>query len=311
LCLHPRSTASLAVLLSLSANPSFAAKASFSVSAPALTVTAGQSATAIVQVVETGGPFNVSLKVSGLPAGVTATLQPATTSSTSILTVTAAASAAAGSHKLTVQGSASGMGNQSGTVMLTVKAATPALAVNAISVAFGPVDLNTTVTQSLTLSSTGTATVTVSAASISGAGFSFVGLTLPLALSPSQTATLYVVFDPATAGAVTGKLSLTSNSSTGSTTAVSLTGTGVSGPHEVDLSWNAPDSSLDPVAGYLIYRAPGGTMSYQQLDTTGTVTNYIDATVQNGTTYNYIVRSVDASGQPSSTSNIFTAAVPW
>jgi len=192
----------------------------------------------------------------------------------------------------------------------TVIATTPILAVNATSIAFGTVAQNTTVTQPLTLSSIGSAAVTVSAASISGAGFQYSGLAFPLTLSPSQMATLYIGFDPTRGGAFTGKLSLTSNSSTGSTTAVSLTGTGQSVPYQVNLVWNAPVSSPNPIAGYMVYRALYGTNSYLQLNAPITATSYVDGTVQNGKIYDYVVRSVDASGLASVASNSFTATIP-
>jgi hypothetical protein len=192
----------------------------------------------------------------------------------------------------------------------TVTASTATLAVSAISISFGTVAQNTTVTQPLTLSSIGSAAVTVSAASISGAGFQYSGLTFPLTLSPSQTAALYIAFDPTTGGAYTGKLSISSNSSTGSTTAVSLTGAGQSIPYQVNLSWNAPDSSTDPIAGYIVYRAAYGTNTYQQLNAPITATNYVDGSVQNAKTYDYIVRSVDTSGVTSVPSNSFTASIP-
>jgi len=120
-----------------------------------------------------------------------------------------------------------------------------------------------------------------------------------------------VQFDPTTAGAASGTLTIASNSSTGAATGISLSGTGVSGSYEVDLSWDAPSSSPDPVAGYNLYRSPSGASSYQQLNTsvlTGTI--YTDLTVQVGQSYDYIVESVDASGIESAPSNIASATIP-
>ena len=141
-------------------------------------------------------------------------------------------------------------------------------------------DLNSPATQSLTLSSTGTAAVTVSAATVAGTGFTVSGATFPLTLNPNQTATLSIEFDPTAAGAVSGSLTLTSNSSTGSSTVITLTGTGEATSYEVNLTWDAPTTSTDPVAGYNVYRSPSGGTSYQELNTSAiTQTSYVDTTV--------------------------------
>jgi hypothetical protein len=191
----------------------------------------------------------------------------------------------------------------------------PILSVSASTLTFGNVNLNTPSTQSITLTSTGSAAVSVSGATVSGSGLTLSGLSLPLTLNPNQTATLSVQFDPTTAGAVSGTLTIASNSSTGAATGISLSGTGVtgssSGSDEVDLSWDAPNSSPDPVAGYNVYRSPSGASAYQQLNSSVlTGTTYTDLTVQPGQSYDYIVESVDASGVESAPSNLATAAIP-
>jgi fibronectin type 3 domain-containing protein len=137
------------------------------------------------------------------------------------------------------------------------------------------------------------------------------GTTFPVTLNPGQTATLSVQFDPTTAGAVTGQLTITSNSSTNPTATVALSGTGEAVPYEVNLSWNAPSSSADPVAGYNVYRATGSSSSYQLLNSSvETQTTYVDTTVQDGLSYVYMVESVDASGVESAPSNTFSATIP-
>jgi hypothetical protein len=195
------------------------------------------------------------------------------------------------------------------TVTLTVNTGTPTLSVDATSVGFGNVEVNTPATQSVTLTSTGTAPVTVNSATVTGAGFSVSGATLPATLNPGQEITLSVQFDPSKAGAATGQLTIASNSSTGSTAIISLSGTGTS--PEVELSWDAPSSPSDPVVGYNVYRAPTGTGDFQLLNSTAVRdTAYLDSTVQSGLTYDYIAESVDASGVESGPSNIFTVTIP-
>jgi fibronectin type 3 domain-containing protein len=77
------------------------------------------------------------------------------------------------------------------------------------------------------------------------------------------------------------------------------------------LTWNAPSNSSDPVAGYNVYRLPSGGTSYQLLNSSAiTTTSYLDTTVTNGQTYDYIVESVDASGVTSTPSNMASANIP-
>ena len=186
---------------------------------------------------------------------------------------------------------------------------TPTLSINATSLPFGDVTVGVPSTQPITLTSTGTSSVTISAATITGAGFSVSGTTFPITLNPGQSATVNVQLDPTVAGAVTGQLTISSNSSTSGTAVISLSGTGVT--HEVDLSWNAPSTSADPVSGYNVYRAPSGSGAYQVVSSTGiTQTTYMDLTIQSGMSYDYVVKSFDAAGVESSPSNSTSVTIP-
>ena len=194
---------------------------------------------------------------------------------------------------------------------LQLGAMAPILSVNTSSVAFGPVDVNSESTQSVEVMSTGSAPVTVSGATVTGNGFSVAGNSLPMTLSPNQTAALTVHFDPTAAGTTSGSLTIVSTSSTNPLTVVNLSGTGGAGLYSVDLTWDAPTSSTDPVAGYSVYRALNGGSSYQLLNSEAvTTTAYTDKTVVSGQTYNYIVESVDASGSNSAASNAAVMSVP-
>ena len=192
----------------------------------------------------------------------------------------------------------------------TGTAANPQLSISATTLSFGSVAVNTATTQSLILTSTGTSPVTVNSVVVSGAGFTLVGGSFPVTLNPTQTLTLQLQFDPATAGTLTGQITIGSNSSTGSTAVVNLSGTGTAAPHEVDLSWNAPTSSSDPVAGYNIYRATGTGALVLINSSPDTAVTYIDHNVVSGTGYTYEVKSVDASGVESTASNQVTVAIP-
>ncbi|MCU1224397.1 MAG: choice-of-anchor domain [Edaphobacter sp.] len=192
----------------------------------------------------------------------------------------------------------------------TGTAVNPRLTINVTTLSFGNTAVNSAATQTLTLTSSGTSAVTVSAAAISGAGFSIIGGSFPVTLNPNQSLTLQVQFKPTTSGSATGQLTISSDSAPGSTTLISLSGTGTALPHEVDLSWNAPVSSPDPVAGYNIYRATAGG-SFQLINTSVQVQiTYVDSTVSSGATYNYVVKSIDSGGIESDPSNQFAVTIP-
>jgi hypothetical protein len=187
----------------------------------------------------------------------------------------------------------------------------PVLTIGATSLNFGSVSLGTPITQSLSLSSTGTAAVTVSAVSVSGAGFAVSGATLPVTLNPGVAIKLQVQFDPTSIGASAGMLTIASNSSTGGSTVVSLSGTGTAVQHQVTLNWNGPASSPVPVSGYNVYRSPSGATTFQLLNSApDSQTSYVDQAVQSGSSYSYYVKSVDAAGAESSPSNQTTVTIP-
>ena len=94
------------------------------------------------------------------------------------------------------------------------------------SVTFGNVQVGTSQSLSDTLSNTGGSSLTITQATVTGAGFSTTGLTLPLTLAAGQNATFTVVFNPLTAGSITGSLSLTNSGSSVPLT-IALTGTAV------------------------------------------------------------------------------------
>jgi hypothetical protein len=162
----------------------------------------------------------------------------------------------------------------------------------------------------LTLTSTGTTPVTVNSAAITGAGFTIIGGSFPITLNPTQALTLRLQFSPTTAGTLTGQITINSNSTTGSTAVVALNGTGSAVIHEVDLSWNAPTSSPNPVAGYNIYRMTAVGAAQLINSSIETQTAYVDSAVVSGTTYSYIVKSVGKDGVESVASNQITVTIP-
>jgi hypothetical protein len=189
----------------------------------------------------------------------------------------------------------------------------PVLSVSTTSLNFGTVNVSATATLTVTLSSKGTSAVTVSSGTITGAGYSLVGGSFPLTLAPGSTAVITVEFAPTVSGAAAGQLTIASNSLSGATAVVSLTGTAqATATHSVDLTWVAPTTSPTPVAGYHVYRALATSSSTFTLLTSSldTQTSYVDNTVLSGSTYDYEVRSVDGSGVESTPSNLFTVTIP-
>ncbi len=235
-------------------------------------------------------PGSVTVPAGATTAGFSATVSSVTTAQTATLTATA--------------------GEVKKTCAIELGAAVPGLTLNSTRVAFGDVGLKTPATQSVTLTSSGTAPLIISAGAVTGTGFSMSGVSFPLTLNPGQTATLNIEFDPTAAGAVTGTVSLTTNTTAG-TAAIALSGTGQAAAYQVDLSWEAPANPTVPVTGYKIYREVSGGSSYELLNTTvDSLTAYSDTTVADGTAYTYYVTSVDASGTQSAPSNAYTVTIP-
>jgi fibronectin type 3 domain-containing protein len=91
---------------------------------------------------------------------------------------------------------------------------------------------------------------------------------------------------------------------------VVLSGTGAAASHQVSLSWTAPPSSPDPVAGYNIYRSTSGGANQLLNASVDAQTSYVDSTVSSGITYTYTVTSVDGQGNQSVPSSPASVTVP-
>jgi hypothetical protein len=200
-------------------------------------------------------------------------------------------------------------GSISKSISLTLEADQRGLKISATSIAFGNVAVGAAVTQDIVLTSAGLLPVTITSATLTGSGFTLPGTTFPVTLNPGQAMTVNIEFTPKAAGAVTGQLSITSNSSAGSTAAIQLTGTGVL--YEVNLAWEPPASSSVPVAGYDVLRAQSGSSNYALLNSTPqSATNYVDSTVKPGITYDYVIESVSSSGALSPPSSVIAVTIP-
>ncbi|HUN86508.1 MAG TPA: choice-of-anchor D domain-containing protein [Terracidiphilus sp.] len=259
----------------------------------------------------------VSLSAAAGSAGVQVSLASNNSAVAVPSSVTVPANATSASFNATVSSFSSqqtvtltaSSGGATESFVLQLSTGSEILSINATTISFGSVVIDSPATQSITLTSTGTSAVTVNSASTGGTGFSISGVNFPITLNPGQTATLNVQFDPTSSGTASGNLTISSTSSTNPTAVIPLSGTGA--PHEVDLSWSAPTPGTDPVAGYNIYRSPSGGTAYQQVGTTkASQTTYMDNTVAGSQTYDYVVKSYDSSGNESTPSNMTSVTIP-
>ena len=180
-------------------------------------------------------PCSATLNVAAPPGGQSVTLSSTNAAVTVPSTVTippgatsaafAATLSCVSSNQAAVLTALANAASQSFALQDT--AAIPTLAVSTTSLLFGNVAVNSAASVSLTLTSSGTAPVTATSASLTGTGFTISGVTFPVTLNPGQSFTLTVLFNPSVADAAAGLLTISSNSSSGPSTIVSLSGTGV------------------------------------------------------------------------------------
>jgi Abnormal spindle-like microcephaly-assoc'd, ASPM-SPD-2-Hydin/Protein of unknown function (DUF1573) len=193
----------------------------------------GKQTTQTVGVTNTGTmPVSITQATTSNPAfsltGVTLPMTVATGQSGNFTVAVTPSTAGTLSGTLTVQGS-DGAAPAVVNLSATAVAPTPQISLSSSSVQFGTVGVGSTSNLSLTISNSGSADLTVSVISLTGSGFSVSGITTPKTISAGQSALVGLSFQPTTAGAATGTLSITSNDPVNPTLTVSLAGTGSSG----------------------------------------------------------------------------------
>jgi hypothetical protein len=150
----------------------------------------------------------------------------------------------------------------------------------------------------------GTSPFTISATANSGLAVSFTSTTSSACTITGSTVTLVA----------SGTCSITAGQAGNADFAAAAPVTQsftVTASHSVSLGWNAPSGSSDPVVGYDIYRTPSGGTTYTLLNSSAVSgTSYVDTTVASGSTYDYMVKSVDSSGTQSVPSNIVGVTIP-
>jgi hypothetical protein len=202
-------------------------------------------------------------------------------------------------------------GKSSRTFPIKLNTGSSVLELESRSVAFGNVPLNSPSTQSLKLASTGRNPLVIDSLTIAGKGFRMSGPRFPMALDPGKFVVVDLEFDPAAIGTAFGALTIVSNSTTGHSTLIRLSGTGQKISYQVRLTWEAPSTSAVSIAGYRVFRATGGSSYYGLLnDSPDPDTTYTDETVQSGADYVYYVETVDAAGVSSAPSKTLSIAIP-
>jgi subtilase family serine protease len=236
--------------ISLTVNPVLVANFTLSATPDNVSIVQGASGTSTINVVPQNG-FNgsVSLSATGLPSGVTASFNPANSSGTSTLTLTASGTATTGAATVTIIGTAGTLTNST-TVSLTVSQ----LLVANFTLSASPSSL--TIVQGASGTSTiGVApqngfngSVTLSASGLpSGVTASF----NPASTSGASTLTL-TASDTATLGAASIAITGTSGSLTNATT-LALTINGAPGS-TLPSVWLDSDIGSTGVAGSATYK---------------------------------------------------------
>jgi hypothetical protein len=178
-------------------------------------------------------------------------------------------------------------GTVSGNVTITSNASNPTLTIplsgtgvapgvlgsNPTSLAFGSVTVGNNQSLSETVTNTGGSTITISQVGISGTGLSLSGITTPATLTAGQSATFSVKFTPASAGIVSGNLTVTSNASN-STLTIPLTGTGVApgalGSNPTSLSLGSVTVGSNKSLSETVTNAGGSSVTISQVGISGT-----------------------------------------
>jgi len=205
----------------------------FSLAATSTTVTQGGSGSSTVSVTPLGGfSGSVALSTSGLPAGVTASFSPASTSGSSTLTFTASSTATTGTTNITVTGT-SGTLTHTASVSLTVKA--PVMPGFSLAASPASLSLNqgTTAMSTITITPTGGfgGTVALSASGLPS------GVTA--SLTPASTTGTSTVTFAASNTATVGSGTVTINGSSGTLSAATAIQLTVVAPQTPDFALSA------------------------------------------------------------------------
>jgi hypothetical protein len=152
------------------------------------------------------------------------------------------------------------------------------------AVAFGNVSVGQTASATVVLSNQGSGQLKITQLGLNGQSFSFAGQNnLPITVVAGGTYSLNLHFDPATLGTAAGQLTLTSNSSTGTTTVIGLSGTAIA-PTIANVSiGNTPGQAIP--ATFMGLSHEWGTAATMMGDSTTGVDNIYRQLLRNLTAY--------------------------
>jgi Abnormal spindle-like microcephaly-assoc'd, ASPM-SPD-2-Hydin/Protein of unknown function (DUF1573) len=239
-------------------------------------VTVGSNRSASETVTNTGGSSVIisqvgisgtGFTVSGITAPVTLTAGQSTAFSVTFTPQ----SAANASGSVTVTSNAT---NPTLTIPLSGTGLAPgALGPNPTSLNFGSVTVGSNQSASETVTNTGGSSVTISQAGISGTGFTVSGISAPVTLTAGQSATFTVTFAPASAGSVSGNLTVTSNAPNPTLT-IPLSGTGLApgalGSNPTSLSFGSVTVGSNQSASETVTNTGGSSVTISQVGISGT-----------------------------------------
>jgi Abnormal spindle-like microcephaly-assoc'd, ASPM-SPD-2-Hydin len=202
--------------------------------------------------------------------------------------ITAPVTLAAGqSATFTVAFTPASAGSASGNVTITSNATNPSLTIplsgtglslgalgsNPTSLSFGTVTVGGKQSLSETVTNTGGTAVTISQVGTSGTGYSLSGITAPVTLAAGQSATFTVAFTPASAGSVSGNITITSNASNPSLT-IPLSGTGLAlgalGSNPTGLSFGTVTVGSKQSLSETVINTGGAAITISQIGISGT-----------------------------------------
>jgi len=148
------------------------------------------------------------------------------------------------------------------------------LTVTPSSVSFGNVTVGSPNSQTIQLTNSGTGVLTISQVSVAGAGYSTSAMTLPLSLNPSQSTTFNVQFAPASAGSVSGSVSIASNAPNNPAT-IGLSGSGVASTQVLsfstnNLSFGSVNTGLSATQSVTVTNAGNGNVTISSITAAGT-----------------------------------------
>ena len=215
---------------------------SFSISSKASALTllvGGASASSTISVVsENGSVIGVSLTATGVPAGVTATFSPATTSTTSLLTLTPSSAAVPGSYTVTVKGA---FGTTTSTKTITLTIPVPSFSLSPA-------------TSTLTLlaggaSESGTIGVTGVNGFSSSVALKATGLPIGVTatFSPASTGTTSMLTFAASSAAVAGTYTVTVTGTSGTITSTATITLTMPGP--ISIAITQPEYGFNVIPG--------------------------------------------------------------